>query len=276
MVSNAQVGRVHVVAGGYPVGALGGHDMDYARMRILERLQERELLTTVAGDFTDIEKWLPNSQFLITYTAGPFLDDEQNTFVRRWIDSGGRWLGLHGSTGGKAARQGEGKRRRMMKTSHHDTLGGFFVSHPPIRRFDVEVTDNSHPLVQGLPATFDVVDEPYMVELQHEDTRVLLTSSWGPDPSKGTFGFDYDKDTTLMEDGKTRAIAYTRDIGKGGVTYYALGHCHSPASNSQPNLDPSATEQGEDPLRLRGPWETDAYQTMLDNAIDWGTAPPQD
>ena len=164
----------------------------------------------------------------------------------------------------------------MMKTSHHDTLGGFFVSHPPIRRFDVEVTDNSHPLVQGLPATFDVVDEPYMVELQHEDTRVLLTSSWGPDPSKGTFGFDYDKDTTLMEDGKTRAIAYTRDIGKGGVTYYALGHCHSPASNSQPNLDPSATEQGEDPLRLRGPWETDAYQTMLDNAIDWGTAPPQD
>ena len=32
--------RVHVIAGGYPPGALGGHDMDYARLRLLELLEE--------------------------------------------------------------------------------------------------------------------------------------------------------------------------------------------------------------------------------------------
>ena len=39
--------RVHVIAGGYPPGALGGHDIDYARLRLLGILEERRLLATV-------------------------------------------------------------------------------------------------------------------------------------------------------------------------------------------------------------------------------------
>ena len=123
--------RVHIVAGGYPPGALGGHDIDYARLRLLGMLEERGLLATVGNDFSDIHRWLPGAQLLITYLAGPFLDDDQNQIVRRWLEDGGHWLGLHGSSGGKAARTGDGKRRRMVKTSHHDTLGGFFINHPP-------------------------------------------------------------------------------------------------------------------------------------------------
>ena len=40
-------GRVHVIAGGYPPGALGGHDMDYARLRLLGLLAEQGVLATV-------------------------------------------------------------------------------------------------------------------------------------------------------------------------------------------------------------------------------------
>ena len=49
--------RVHLIAGGFPVGSPAGHDMDYARLRILQLLQENtNVSTTVTNDFTDIEK----------------------------------------------------------------------------------------------------------------------------------------------------------------------------------------------------------------------------
>ena len=65
-------GRAHLITGGFPAGAMGGHDQDYARLRLLELLAEREVPASVANDFADIEKWLPVSQLLITYVAGPY------------------------------------------------------------------------------------------------------------------------------------------------------------------------------------------------------------
>ena len=67
--------RVHLIAGGFPVGSPAGHDMDYARLRILQLLQENpNVATTVTNDFTDIEKWLFVSESLslqIRLTAEP-------------------------------------------------------------------------------------------------------------------------------------------------------------------------------------------------------------
>ena len=46
--------RVHLIAGGYPPGKHAGHDMDYARLRLLEKLgQDDSIHTTVGGDYTD-------------------------------------------------------------------------------------------------------------------------------------------------------------------------------------------------------------------------------
>ena len=70
--------RVHLITGGYPPGSFAGHDMDYVRLRLLGLLQENsQLLTTVGNDYTDISKWLPGSQFLITYVAGPYPNDDR-------------------------------------------------------------------------------------------------------------------------------------------------------------------------------------------------------
>ena len=55
-MSTIMPGRVHVVAGGYPPGALGGHDIDYARLRLLGLLEEQSLLATVGNDFSDIHR----------------------------------------------------------------------------------------------------------------------------------------------------------------------------------------------------------------------------
>jgi hypothetical protein len=271
MVTTTKVPRAHLIAGGYPPGSPAGHDHDYARLQILEVLEDLEAHASVGNDFSDLETWLPLSQLMITYVAGPYLNDEQNAVVRRWIEAGGRWIGLHGSSGGKAARTGEGRRRRMVKTSHHETLGGFFINHPPVRKFEVTVVDHDHPITRGLPDRFEVVDEPYMIEIEDpEHTRVLLTSAWGPDPSPETFGFVYDQDTSLYPDGKTRAVGFVHEIGQGAAVYIALGHCHTPSTNSQPYVDSTVDPTGKTPLLLRGSWETEGFRRLLRNALEWG------
>jgi type 1 glutamine amidotransferase len=271
-MSNALPLRAHVVAGGFPPGASGGHDHDYARLRLLDMLYDAEVPASVSNDFSDVENWLTRSRLLITYVAGPYPDAGQTAAVRRWMEEGGHWLGLHGTAGGRAARMSAtDPRRKMVRLDHHDALGGFFISHPPVRRFRVDVGDAGDVLTDGLPQSFEVIDEPYMIEVTHpESTRILLTAELGPDPLPGKFGFAYDEDTALMPDGKTRALGFTRELGKGGVTYIALGHCHTPSTNSQPFVDKSVDPEGKTPPVLRQTWETEGYQTLLRNGIRWG------
>ncbi len=271
--------RIHLVAGGYPVGNPAGHDHDYARLRLLEMIEPHEHVhTTVAGDFFDLEKWLPGSDFLITYTAGPVPDDDQTRVLSDWIEAGGRWLALHGSSGGRARRQeqrpGLRQQRRMMRMQFHDILGGFFINHPPVRRFRVDVANRDHALTRGLPASFVTVDEPYMIEVQESpDTEVLLTARLGPDNSPPGFGFIYDEDTALLPDGKTRVLGYVRRQGRGAVTYIALGHCHTPTTVTQPFVEENVAPGGVTPPVLRGSWETRAFPALLRNAIAWGIEP---
>jgi type 1 glutamine amidotransferase len=259
--------RVHLITGGYPRGTLAGHDMDYARLNLLQFLAEwPDVVTTVAADFTDTESWLADAQLLITYVAGPYPNEEQNSSLQAWLDQGGRWFALHGSSGGKAVRVKGG--RAMVKTSHHQTLGGFFLNHPPLRRFNVQV-NRDHPLARNLPNSFEVEDELYLLEMQGEH-QVLLSTRIDRDPSPPGFGFIYDKDTSAQADGKTRVLGFSRNVGKGAVTYVALGHCHSPTSNSQPFVDESVAQSGVTPGVFRGPWETEEFQQLVRNAIAWG------
>jgi len=266
--------RVHLITGGFPPGAAAGHDMDYARLRILQLLQENpQVLTTVANDYTDISKWLPESRLLITYVAGPHPNEEQNQLIRQWLEAGGRWLALHGTSGGKAVPVGEQRNvRKMVKASHHATLGSFFLNHPPLRKFQVNVTDREHVLTKDLPMSFEVMDELYLIELQEPATcHVLLTTELAQDPSPPGFGFVYDKDTSLLPDGKTRVLGYSREVGKGGVVYIALGHCHSLKNNVQPFVDSSVNLAGSTPTLFRGSWETEPFERLLRNGIKWGS-----
>jgi type 1 glutamine amidotransferase len=158
----------------------------------------------------------------------------------------------------------------MVRGPHHETLGGFFLNHPPIRRFRVDVANREHPLCRGLPASFETADELYFIELGHpQATRVLLTTELEKDPAPG-FGFKYDEDTSLLPDGKTRVLGYELPVGEGAVAYLALGHCHSPATNGQPFVDKSVDPDGKTPLLFRGSWETAEFLRLLRNGIAWG------
>lgn len=267
----AGTGRAHLIVGGFPRGQDAGHDHDYARLRLLELLADQEVPASVAGDFADVEAWLPVSRLLITYVAGPYPDAAQTLAIRRWMEAGGRWLGLHGTAGGKAVRVEGQRQRRMLKLEHHDLLGGYFLTHPPIRRFDVAVGDAPDRLTRDLPQTFEVADEPYFIEVQHPaESRVLLTAAYGPEAKSAAIGTIYPEDTSLLPDGRTRVLGYTRDLGAGGVTYIALGHCHNPLDNVQTSVDTSVDPNNVTPLTFREPWQTPAYLALLRNAITWG------
>ena len=261
--------RAHVIAGGFPPGSMAGHDHDYARLRFLELLAEQKVAASVANDFADVARWLPVSRLLVTYVAGPYPDAPQTDAIRGWAERGGHWLALHGTSGGRAERVEGSRSRRTVKTEHHALLGGRFLTHPPICEFRVEVKAPDHPLTRGLGASFTVEDEPYFVELQDPAaTHILLTADYGAGFTSPAIGTLYPCDTSLLADGRTRVIGYTRTVGRGAVTYIALGHCHNPAIRAARAPDPA----DKTPPTFRGAWERDAFLTLLRNAIAYAPA----
>ena len=261
--------RVHLIAGGFPPGSHAGHDHDYARLRLLTLLAEGEVQTSVANDFADIAKWLPLGRLLITYVAGPYPGASQTAFIKQWLEAGGHWLGLHGTSGGKAQRVEGVRNRRTVTTEHHALLGSKFLTHPPIAEIRVQVHDPGSPLTQGLGGSFVVEDEPYFIELQDPgSTRILLTAEYGAAGDWPVAAQLYGTDTSLLGDGKTRVIGYTRQVGRGAVTYVALGHCHNPTIRAGRAPDPA----DKTPPTFHGPWENDAFRILLRNAIAWRSA----
>jgi len=266
-MTETKSGRAHLIAGGFPPGSYAGHDHDYARLRLLGLLAEQDVPTSVANDFDDVEKWLPVAQLLITYVAGPYPGAVQCRAIQRWVEAGGHWLGLHGTSGGRAERVEGMRQRRTVKTEHHALLGSYFLTHPPICKIRVEVRDPDHPLTRGVGSSFEVEDEPYFIELQDAgSTRILLSADYGPSAVSPAIGTLYASDTSLQPDGRTRVLGYTREVGKGGVTYVALGHCHNPAIRAARTVDPTDAT----PPTFRGSWESDEFILLLRNAIAWG------
>src|SRR3984893_4560553 len=229
-MTETKPGRAHLITGGFPPGCYSGHERGYARLRLLGLLAERDIPASVANDFADVEKWLPVSQLLITYVAGPYPDTAQCRAIQHWLEAGGHWLGLHGTSGGRAERVAGMRQRRTVKTEHHALLGSYFLTHPPICSFRVEVSADGSPLTRGVGRSFEVEDEPYFLQLQDPgSTQGLLTADYGPGAVSPAIGPLYASDTSLRSDGRTRVLGYTRAVGDGGVTYFALGHCHNPA-----------------------------------------------
>src|SRR5712692_7916175 len=268
LMAETKTGRAHLIAGGFPPGSSAGHDHDYARLRLLGLLAEQDVPASVANDFADLEKWLPVSRLLITYVAGPYPDSAQCRAIQRWLEAGGHWLGLHGTSGGRAERVEGVRQRRTVKTEHHALLGSRFLTHPPICKIRVEVNATDSPLTRGLGRSFEVEDEPYFIELQHAgSTEILLTADYGASGDWPAVGTPYPSDTSLQPDGRTRVIGYTRAVGQGGVAYFALGHCHNPAIRAARAFTDPADKT---PPIFHGPWESEAFNALLRNTIAWG------
>jgi type 1 glutamine amidotransferase len=227
------------------------HDIDFARLRILELLGRHERVRTrVAEDYRDPDA-IDRSDFLVTYTVDVVPDEPVAERLRQYVASGKRWLALHGTNSVLRYAKGRGWEAPRESRVFMETVGSQFIAHPPIAPYRVEVTRPDHPLVAGIEP-FDADDELYLSEL-HPPLDVLLHTRYKGE-APGFAERDWRQDDP-------RPVMYIKRVGAGEVLYLTLGHARG-RYDMRPLMD-------EYPKVERGSWDMPAFRELLNRGILW-------
>lgn len=187
------------------------HENIFAASQCLRRICEANNLQV---DITDD----PNTftpERLAAYSAVIFantnnealITDEQRLAFRRYMESGGRFMGIHSALGTE-------RQWKWFK----DMLGGTFDGHPPCQEVRILIADNNHPSTKGLPAIWTKRDECYLLKEVRPGSKVLLNHDLSAIKDVGTAG---DK---LAIVGTIYPATWT-DRYDGGLTWITtLGH----------------------------------------------------
>lgn len=136
-----------------------------------------------------------------------FDDDQQRDALRSFVQAGGGVVGIHIATGSE-----------RNWPYFWSLMGGKFVRHPKLQKFNVLVRDRSHPATASLPESFEWEDECYLFQNMNPDVKVLLAA----DPSK------VDDPKRAESPGQLRDNLYPLswyNTFDGGRQYYlSLGH----------------------------------------------------
>lgn len=241
--------RVLLVAGG-PY-----HDIDYARLELLQHLARREhIRVTVREDYSDLSP-LADCDALISYSCAVLPDADGIAALCGWVEAGGRWFALHGTNSALEIRPDGQVFTPALPPALFDLLGSQFLAHPVPGRFRVR-PDNPHPLTDGIGAFF-VEDEHYLQ--RHAEGNLVLLSS------------EFEGETALFETRhwpKARhQTFYLRPRDQGGVLYLTLGHARgrydmAPITDSYPFVE-------------RGAWTHPSFRTLIERGIDWLDRAPE-
>jgi type 1 glutamine amidotransferase len=225
------------------------HDIDFARLELLNLLAEHpQVRTTVSHDYADTDR-LDGCRFLVTYTCDLVPSEAETRAIRAWLERGGKWLALHG-TNSILRFTDQGVATPEDRPDVMELLGTQFKAHPPIGPFRVEIVDRDDPLTRGLD-DFDVVDELYL----SKPTAPIRTLAQTRFRGEATGFVDADWPETLVP------IIYRRAIGRGEIVYNTLGHCrgHWDLPEMMPFWD--------HPERCA--WNYPVYYELLRRALRW-------
>ena len=248
--------RVHLIVGA-PT-----HDTNYARLELLKALHENpRSWVTIGDDFSDLDK-IAQADALVVYTCNVSPSDPELDALDAFLYRGGRMFAMHASNalirftdGPPIVAQGIEIPGQVDTTDTNPRytrlLGSRFLAHLLLAPMHVEIAAPDNPLVAGL-TPFDVVDEPYIVELTGP-ADVLLTSTFGGS-NPGYVLSDWEE--------AEHPQMYVRRQGRGEVLYLNLGHSSGRHDFLPLMVDGPVT---------RGPWETPAFRTVLRRALDWAT-----
>lgn len=169
------------------------HDFKGNSEAVVEALSE-------AGNFeiTKIEEDLstfvkPNLDqydlLVLYYTLGELTDAQKNGLFD-FVSSGKGFVGIHSAAD-------------SFKNcpEYRAMIGGYFVTHPRYREYQVSVVDSANPITKDL-VEFNITDEQYILDYDPR-AKVLCSALW-----KGT----------------AMPVAWTKGWGSGRVFYLALGH----------------------------------------------------
>ena len=240
--------EVTLVAGGMY------HDIDFARLELLQLLAEHDRFRVrVQPDYEDADA-IASGSILVSYTCNIRPSEPAQRTIREWVESGGRWVALHGTNAALDIGTPNGVDSPRVFPLWADTLGSQFVAHPPIAPYPVEVSDPDHWLVAGIEP-FETDDELYLCEYADIDSLTpLLHTTWSGDAT----GF-VESDWTDRLD--RHLVMYLRELGRGGVLYNTLGHCRGhydmrPIMDYYPRIE-------------RCSWENPAFYELLRRSLRW-------
>lgn len=237
----------HLVVGGV------AHDFDAVRLDLLglaatdARLRIR--CSSTFEEFGDGEAVKPPC-ILVSYTCNLAPSAMALERIRSFLQEGGRWVALH-ATNSLLEWRPDGVACQGLENPFLQLIGAAFQAHPPYGRFRITPVC-AHPLVAGIEP-FEVEDELYLADFASSVTPLLATAFSGSTP-----GFVREDWTA---DDPVRPMMFLRQVGKGAVLHFALGHRrgHFDAPHRTPYL-----EQVEP-----GPWESSSYRLLLTRAFAW-------
>jgi type 1 glutamine amidotransferase len=226
------------------------HDIDFARLELLKLLAEDPAIRVRVFEDYEAIAAIEAADMIVSYTCDIVPSLVAQEALRRWLERGGRWYALHGTSSILRLLDSGLWDAPRWAPLFMDLLGNQFLSHPPIEPYRVTVADPGHPLVAGIEP-FDTTDELYHLET-HGDLHVLLeTECTGP----GT-GFVEAADAP-----GAHPVFYIKRHGAGAVLYLTLGHCRGhydlqPLADWWPTVDRCA-------------WDLPVFHTLLRRGLAW-------
>jgi type 1 glutamine amidotransferase len=121
-----------------------------------------------------------------------WMTPEQERAVVAFVERGGGFLNLHNAMG-----------LYPPSGPYLDLVGGRYIGHGPLERFEVEVVDAAHPVTRGVGAFF-VADEQHTPPYDEARVHLLLRNR--------------------SDDGKVAAAGWVREPGRGRLCHLANGH----------------------------------------------------
>ncbi|WP_435361831.1 ThuA domain-containing protein [Haloarchaeobius sp. DFWS5] len=180
------------------------HDFDEKAPHI-ERALGDDAEVTVSTDISALES-LAEYDVVVDYLTDSRLSSAAVDGLRSFVADGGGYLPIHCAADltSYIDDDGEFTSRETPHPELRELVGGHFVSHPEISTFTVTMTDSTHPVVDALD-DFDVLDEPYQVDVDEDRVRVLARMDH-PDLDEHY------------------PVVWVHEYGNGRICYSSLGH----------------------------------------------------
>ena len=148
-------------------------------------------------------KNLENAADFPKETPVMWMTEEQGAAVKDWVNAGNGLYSMHNSS-----------HISLGSKNYRDVMGGAYISHPPLRPFQIRATANRHPITDGI-APFIVNDEQHYVTYDKDPKYVILES-------ENIDGLNFSADGKAL--GAKAIGGWAYDSGKGRVVFTAAGH----------------------------------------------------
>jgi type 1 glutamine amidotransferase len=128
-----------------------------------------------------------------------WISEEQGAAIKDFVAAGNGFYALHNCS-----------HISLSSKNYREVMGGAYISHPPLRPFQVHATANKHPITDGM-SPFIVNDEQHYVTYDKDPKYIIMEAE--------------NIDGLKFEDLGTSSISgWAYDFGKGRVVFTAVGH----------------------------------------------------